>query len=401
MAMILQLSTFLEQYLHSDSRKVPKSEDALRLGILSTAAINSAAIVYPAKTHGGVIVSAIASRDLKAAQEAAKKFDIPKAYGSYEEMLNEPGIDAVYISVPNGMHGEMTRKALNAGKHVLLEKPFTANADEARAIVKLAAQKNLVLVEAFHWQYHPAAHWLKDQLDSGKYGEVLRTFARMTTPKGSIPRKDIRWEYNLAGGSLMDMTYVVSATRFFLAANVPREVASAKARLSPKDQRVDDAMEATLRFDLGGRMVEGKLYTDMWRANMLGLIPRVWELPSIEIETEHAVIYFYNFMMPHVYHYITIYDKRTKKTTTEKHYGGGPKWGDRGQEWWSTYRYQLEAFVDMVRGKQPPHWVAPDNSIAQMETIDMVYEKSGLGRRRPTQEVLSSQAGEGTSPSAP
>lgn len=119
----------------------------------------------------------------------------------------------------------------------------------------------------------------------------------MTTPKGSIPRKDIRWEYDLAGGSLMDMTYVVSATRFFLSATVPREVASAKARPSPKDQRVDDAMEATLRFDLGGRMVESKLYTDMWRANVLGLIPRVWELPSIEIETEHAVIYFYKCVL--------------------------------------------------------------------------------------------------------
>nr|VWO96451.1 Myo-inositol-2-dehydrogenase [Ganoderma boninense] len=149
-----QLSTFLEQYLQSEARKVPKSENALRLGILSTAAINKAAVIYPARTHGGVIVSAIASRELNTAQEAAKRFDIPQAYGSYEELLNEPGIDAVYISVPNGMHGEMARKALNAGKHVLLEKPFTANADEARSIVKLAAEKHLVLVEAFHWQYH-------------------------------------------------------------------------------------------------------------------------------------------------------------------------------------------------------------------------------------------------------
>ena len=99
------MSTFLEQYLYSEARKVPKSEDALRLGILSTAAINAPAIIYPARTHGGVIVSAIASRHLKAAQEAAKRFDIPQAYGSYEEMLNEPGINAVYISVPNGMHG--------------------------------------------------------------------------------------------------------------------------------------------------------------------------------------------------------------------------------------------------------------------------------------------------------
>ncbi|EJF64775.1 NAD binding Rossmann fold oxidoreductase [Dichomitus squalens] len=389
MAMVLQMTTFLQQYLYAQVHEAPKSSDAIRLGILSTASINSAAIINPAKSHGGVIVSAIASRDLKPAQETAKKYGIPKAYGSYEELLNEPGIDAVYISLPNGMHGEWTKKALNAGKHVLLEKPFTANAEEAREIVKLAVEKNLVLVEAFHWQFHPAAHAVKAIIDSGKYGQVLRTSARMTSPAGSIPRSDIRWEYNLAGGSLMDMTYVVSSTRYFVGpVTTPREVAHAKARPSPHDPKVDDAMEATLRFDVEGRMVESKIYSDMWRANVFGLIPRIWEAPSIEIELEHATIYFYNFMMPHIYHYVTIYDKRTRKTTTEKHYSGGPKWGTRGEAWWSTYRYQLEAFADAVREQQPPHWIELGDSIAQMETIDMVYEKSGLGKRQPTQRMV-------------
>ena len=101
------MTTFLQQYLYAGRHTVSKSPDAIRLGVLSTANINSAAIFDSAKSHGGVIVSAIASRDLKSAQESAKKYDIPKAYGSYEELLNEPGIDAVYISVPNGMHGGM------------------------------------------------------------------------------------------------------------------------------------------------------------------------------------------------------------------------------------------------------------------------------------------------------
>ncbi|KAI0787439.1 NAD binding Rossmann fold oxidoreductase [Fomes fomentarius] len=386
MAMLLQLSTFLTQYLHGANNIVQKQPDALRLGILSTANINSAAIINPAKTHGGIIISAIASRNLEQAQKYAREYGIPKAYGSYDDLLNEPGIDAVYIGVPNGMHGAWAKKALNAGKHVLLEKPFTANAEEARSLVKLAVEKNLVLVEAFHWQFHPAAHSVKALIDSGKYGQVLRTYARMTTPKGSIPRSDVRWQYALAGGSLMDMTYVISSTRYVLGAGTPREVVEAKACKSPVDDRVDDAMEATLRFDLGGRMVESKICTDMWQDGLLGLIPRIWETPSIEIETEHAVIYFYNFMMPHLYHYVTIYDKRTKKTTTEKHYSGGPQWKNRGETWWSTYRYQLEAFVDMARGREPPHWVTLDSSIAQMETIDMVYDKSGLGKRFPTPE---------------
>ncbi|KAI0749758.1 NAD binding Rossmann fold oxidoreductase [Daedaleopsis nitida] len=374
MAILLQFTTFVTQYLYGAQNNIPKEENALRIGILSTANINSAALINPAKSHGGVIVSAVASRNLEQAQKYAEEYGIPKAYGSYEELLKEPGIDAVYISLPNGMHGTWAKKALDAGKHVLLEKPFTANAEEARSLVDFAKQKNLVLVEAFHWQFHPAAHSLKALIGSGQYGPILRTYATMTTPKGSIPRSDIRWQYALAGGSLMDMTYVISSTRYFLGADTPREVAEAKARPSPQDRRVDDAMEAT----------------DMWRPNLFGIIPRAWEAPSIEIETEHAKIYFYNFMMPHLYHYITIYDKRTKQTTTKKFYSGGPQWGQRGETWWSTYRYQLEAFVDKVRGREPVHWVTFESSIAQMETIDMVYEKSGLGKRFLTPENANS-----------
>ncbi|KAI0822503.1 NAD binding oxidoreductase [Trametes gibbosa] len=386
MAMLLQITTFLHQYLYAKGQEQPTQPNALRVGILSTAMINTAAIIRPAMTHGGVIISAIASRDIKQAQDNAKKYGIPMAYGSYDELLSEPGIDAVYISLPNGLHGKWAKKALQSGKHVLLEKPFTANADEARDLVKIAQEKNLVLVEAFHWQYHPAAHAVKAILDSGKYGQIVRTYARMTTPQGTIPRSDIRWKYELAGGSLMDMTYVVSSTRYFLDVGTPREVAAVKARKAREDPRVDSAIEATLLYDVNGRTVESTVYSDMDRAPALGLIPRVWEMPSIEIETEHATIYFYNFMMPHLYHYIQIHDKRTGATHTEKYYTGGPLWGARGESWWSTYRYQLEAFVDKVRGRAPAHWVTLESSVAQMETIDAIYEMTGLGKRQPTQE---------------
>ena len=121
----------------------------------------------------------------------------------------------------------------------------------------------------------------------------------MTSPQGSIPRTDVRWQLALAGGSLMDMTYVISATRYFLGSGdgvsvgTPREVVEATARPAPHDARVDEAMEATLLFDVGGRTVESRVYSDMWRANVWGVVPRIWETPSIEIETEHAVIYFY------------------------------------------------------------------------------------------------------------
>lgn len=180
----------------------------------------------------------------------------------------------------------------------------------------------------------------------------------------------------------MDMTYVLSFTRYALKAGAPQQVLSAKARPS-SDPRVDSAMEATLVFKTpDGYDVHSTIYADMKRSWKYGIIPRLWELPSIHVETEKATIYFYNAMMPHIYHYIAITDKATGHTTYEKHYTGGPQWGEgEGKHYWSTYRYQLEAFVNMLRGRKPAHWVSSEESISQMKSIDAVYEKSGLPLR--------------------
>jgi len=183
---------------------------------------------------------------------------------------------------------------------------------------------------------------------------------------------------------LMDMTYVVSSTRHFLGAGAITDVVSATARPFEKDPRVDEAMNAELRVETkNGKTVKSKIYADMNRANLAYIVPRVWELPSIEIEMEKATVYFYNFMMPHIYHYITITEKGTGKTTTLKQYAPKDK-SIPGEDWWSTYRYQLEAFADKLQGNEPAHWVTNESSIAQMETIDAIYEKSGLGARTGT-----------------
>jgi predicted dehydrogenase len=147
---------------------------------MSSAMINAAAIIRPAQTHGDVVLSAIASRDLATAQSQAKKFNIAHAFGSYEELIDSPLVDFVYISLPNGMHGEWAIKAMEKGKHVLLEKPFTANEAEAKKVVETAKRTGVILMEvsmlrktsgdmlnirqAFHWQCHPAAHAFKEIL---------------------------------------------------------------------------------------------------------------------------------------------------------------------------------------------------------------------------------------------
>jgi predicted dehydrogenase len=190
----------------------------------------------------------------------------------------------------------------------------------------------------------------------------------------------------------MDMTYALSFTRYALEGSTLKEIQSAVARPYPKDPRVDEAMHSVLLFEEdpqeggGGHLIQSRVYTDMARRwSACGTVPRVWELPSIEVETEKAIIYFYNAMMPHLYHYIAITDKSTGKTQYRKQYRGGPRWeevwttgGKGGKSFWSTYRWQLEALVLKVRGKEPPAWVEGEESIAQMEVIDAIYRAAGL-----------------------
>ncbi|KZT63186.1 NAD binding oxidoreductase [Daedalea quercina L-15889] len=393
MAMAIQIATFFHQWWYGQNSVPIKVSDPLRIGILSSAMINAAGIIRPAQTHGEVVLSAIASRDLKTAQSQAKKYNIAHAFGSYDELLDSPLVDFVYISLPNGQHGEWAIKALERGKHVLLEKPFTANEAEAWRVVEAAQRTGKIVMEAFHWQCHPASHAFKDIVS--KQGKILKTHAIMTSPVGSIPSSDIRWQFDLAGGALMDMTYVISSTRFALDAAAPERVVFAHARPSPWDARVDEAMEATLVFSKGGAEgkggeydVESTIYADMRRSNVAGVVPRIWELPTIEVETERAVITLYNFMMPHLYHYIAIKDKATGHTQYEKHYKNSGKTGERGEEYWSTYRWQLEVFVDKLRGREPAHWVTNQSSIDQIRSIDMVYQAAGLPLRPATGDVV-------------
>ncbi|KAF4615568.1 hypothetical protein D9613_013002 [Agrocybe pediades] len=396
MALLLQSYTFGKQYLDSWLHPAPqKNPNALKLGVLSTAQINSAAgkftpfhcdttganegiVIDPVATHPDVVLYAIASRDESTAASFASKYHFQKSYGSYEALLADPEVDFVYISTPNGLHFEWASKALDAGKHVLLEKPFTSNAIEAEALVQKSKQSGKILMEAFHWQFHPAAHLFRELLDSG-----------------DCPPGDIRWQFDLAGGSLMDMTYAISFTRYALHAETPEKVLSATAGPSSHDPRVDRSMTAALQFKLrnvnknaDNSNVDSTIYTDMSRSYLFGVIPRFWEFPSIRVETDRAEIYFYNAMMPHLYHYIGITDKETGKTRYVSLYKGGPLWKDRGETYWSTYRYQLEAFVDKIRGRKPVWWIEGEDSIAQMKTIDEVYKASGLPLR-PTSPLLA------------
>ncbi len=164
----------------------------VRIGILGAARIAPLALVKPAKENGEVVVAAVAARDVSRGHAFAAAHGIARVHHSYQDLIDDPEIDAVYNPLPNGLHGRWTRAALAAGKHVLCEKPFTANAAEAREIAVLATQSDQVVMEAFHYRYHPLALRIEQIIASGELGPVQHVEAAMCFP---LPKfSDIRYD---------------------------------------------------------------------------------------------------------------------------------------------------------------------------------------------------------------
>ncbi len=186
----------------------------LRIGVLGAARIAPVALVKPARRTGA------RRRDRRGRpgpgpgepnSPASRGF--PGCSGSYAELVEDPEIDAVYNPLPNGLHGHWTIAALKAGKHVLCEKPFTANADEARAVAEADnGNPGVVVMEAFHYQYHPLTKRLVEIVRSGELGNIRNVDVAFSAPLWK--RGDIRYQLALAGGATMDMgCYPVSLLR--------------------------------------------------------------------------------------------------------------------------------------------------------------------------------------------
>jgi predicted dehydrogenase len=129
----------------------------VRIGVLGSARIAPAALMKPSRAVDGVEVGAVAARDRRRAEAFAARYGVPTVHDSYDDLLGDPSLDAVYVPLPNGLHARWTLAALKAGKHVLCEKPFTSNAAQAREVAAAADGTGLVVMEAFHYRYHPLA----------------------------------------------------------------------------------------------------------------------------------------------------------------------------------------------------------------------------------------------------
>jgi xylose dehydrogenase (NAD/NADP) len=213
----------------------------IRIGFLSTAAIGDL-VLRGARKSDQVEVIAVASRDLARAQSHARERGIERAYGSYEELLADPDLDAVYVALPNVFHVEWSIRALEAGKHVLCEKPLSRDPAEVERAFDAAERAGRILMEGFMYRHHPQMRKLEELVSDGAIGELLAVRSAFTFVLDRPA--DVRWTPELGGGSLLDVgCYCVSGSR--LLAGEP-EVVYAEQRLG--ETGVDVHFAAMMRF---------------------------------------------------------------------------------------------------------------------------------------------------------
>lgn len=326
----------------------------MKLGLLSAARITPLAIIEPlgADPDLGLELAAVAARDLDRATDVAGEWGVTRAVGSYEELIADPDIDAIYIATPAALHRHWTLAALAAGKHVLCEKPLSVGRDEAVEMVEAAADADRILMEAFHWRYHPYAAQIRSIIESGRLGEIDHVTARFELQDGVIGRDDIRWDLSLGGGALMDLgCYCVQWVRF--AAGGDPTVVSAEA-VCPVPE-IDGSLTAELTWESG---ITGSFSTSMIADG---------EAIDLVVQGSTATLRAVNPLAPQRGAQITITDHGTGETEHPAVAGAGT----------TTYLEQLRVFRDAVRtGEAPP--TSGADSVMNMSIIEDCYVAAGL-----------------------
>lgn len=317
----------------------------IRIGVLGTARVVPYGLVAPAKETPGVEVTGIASRNQQKAAEFAERHAIPRAFDSYDALVTSPDIDAVYVALPPALHYEWARRAIEAGKHVLCEKPLAINARLAEQLALLARERGRVLLEAMHIRYAEKLRRQRELAAGGELGRVLRIDACFRTPYMPMPADDFRRSLELGGGAALDVgCYAVSCLRY-IAGEEP-EILSARHKSS--SPQVDRWMRAELRFPSGAAGAVEFGYRGLY-------LPR----GGVVVTCENG---------------------------WSKWRGDGIAYAKDGSEVreafpaQSTYRHQLAAFANSIRGEASDA-LAPDDSVQTARVLDAIFEKGGLAVR--------------------
>jgi predicted dehydrogenase len=331
--------------------------DPVRLGLLSTANIN-AQILAGASESDRVRIVAVGSRDAAKAQAYAAAHSIERAHGSYEALLADEGIDAVYVGLPNGMHHGWTLEALAARKHVLVEKPFTRRAAEAEAAYDAADAAGLVLMEAFMYRHHPQTAVVRDLVVGGAIGRLQAVKTTFSFALDDLT--NVRALPELDGGALMDVgCYCVSAIRVL--AGEPRHVSGEQVIGSTG---VDMAFHGTLRCadDVIGQ------FEASFRSPRRQRVEVVGEDGAIVVEAPFRVDWGGAVLL----------------ARQEEEALGEPEAVAVAEA--NSYRLQLDNLADAIQGRSP-QLLGRDDAVGQARTIEALYRSADEGRTVALAEV--------------
>jgi xylose dehydrogenase (NAD/NADP) len=309
-------------------------------GFLSTANINDKLLAGAAGSDR-VDVIAVASRDSARAEAYARERGIKRAYGSYEELLADPDVEAVYISLPNSLHVEWSIRALKAGKHVLCEKPLSRRAEDVERAFDVAEQSGRLLMEAFMYRHNPQTARLKELVDGGAIGRLRLVRAAFSFPLTDSP--DVRLDPALDGGGLMDVgCYCVSGVR--LLAGEPEQVYGEQIVSSTG---VDEVFTGTMRFsgDVLAQFDSGLVLQERDELEAIGeegslFLDDPWHCkkPVIELRT----------------------DAGTELISVEPA---------------DSYRLELENLSDAIRGEAEP-LLGREDAVGQARAIEALYRSA-------------------------
>jgi xylose dehydrogenase (NAD/NADP) len=311
----------------------------MRLGLLSTATINARVLGAGAE---GVEIAAVASRDGARAQAYAAEHGVPRSHASYEALLEDPELDAVYISLPNGLHHEWTMKALAAGKHVLCEKPYSRRPADVEEAWDSAEAAGLVVTEAFMWRHHPQVRQAKDLVDGGAVGRLRLVRATFSFPLFDL--SDIRMRPELDGGALMDVgCYCVSGARVF--AGEPETLVGHQVT-GPTGVDVD--FYGTLRFpgDVVGELDCSFSILKRQRLEAIG------EEGMVVLEAPWRADWGGDLLVER--------EDRVERIPIPAA---------------DSFKYELEGFAAAVRGEEPP-LLGRSDALGQARVIDALYRSA-------------------------
>jgi predicted dehydrogenase len=326
----------------------------IRIGILGAARIAPRGIITPANETLGAEVIAIASRDLDRARDFAAQHSIPLAFGSYAELVARDDIDLVYCALPPSAHLQWCGAALQSGKHVLVEKPFANNAQDAARLVAIAQAAGRHIIEGFHYRYHPLFARALAALQSGDIGRIRHIEAVFNAALPDTPG-ELRYIEALGGGALMDLGCYCMHWIRTVAGDEPT-IVSASARCGSPG--VDLDIEAELAFTSGPTAT---LKCSMQPAD--GLLHR-----RLRVQGDKGVLEIENPVSPHAGATLSI---EGTHDAPPPHITSG---GD------TTFHYQLRHVLEVIAGRAQP-LTGGEDAVGNMRALDAIYRAAGLRPR--------------------